>query len=445
MPLLMRKKTKIFVLDTSVLIHDHHAIINFKKHDVAIPITVLEELDKFKLGNDTKNFSAREVIRYIDRLIGNVRLQEWINIEEGLGQLKIVMDLDPKNVNAERVYASSKNDHKIINAALILKEEFPGRSVVLVTKDINLRIKAKALGVPSEDYETGKVYEIKDDLAPTYAIEGVESELIREVFTRGMAEENGVLGSLKKTNGYYILKNGKTSSLVYYNEKENLLERIEKEFVYGIKPKNAEQAFAFHALLNPEIQLVALQGVAGTGKTLLALAAALEQEKKFNQIILARPIVPLSNKEIGFLPGDANDKIGPYMEPLWDNLKFIKSQYGENEKKHKAILEMEENKKIVITPLAFIRGRSLSNIMFIIDEAQNLTPHEVKTIITRAGENTKIVFTGDVHQIDTPYLDEYSNGLAYLIQKIKNQPLFAHVKLEKGERSALANLANDWL
>jgi PhoH-like ATPase len=374
-----------------------------------------------------------------------VRLQEWINIEEGLGQLKIVMDLDPKNVNAERVYASSKNDHKIINAALILKEEFPGRSVVLVTKDINLRIKAKALGVPSEDYETGKVYEIKDDLAPTYAIDGVESELIREVFTRGMAEENGVLGSLKKTNGYYILKNGKTSSLVYYNEKENLLERIEKEFVYGIKPKNAEQAFAFHALLNPEIQLVALQGVAGTGKTLLALAAALEQEKKFNQIILARPIVPLSNKEIGFLPGDANDKIGPYMEPLWDNLKFIKSQYGENEKKHKAILEMEENKKIVITPLAFIRGRSLSNIMFIIDEAQNLTPHEVKTIITRAGENTKIVFTGDVHQIDTPYLDEYSNGLAYLIQKIKNQPLFAHVKLEKGERSALANLANDWL
>ena len=224
-----------------------------------------------------------------------------------------------------------------------------------------------------------------------------------------------------------------------------MLERIEKEFVYGIKPKNAEQAFALHALLNPEIKLVALQGVAGTGKTLLALAAALEQEKKFNQIILARPIVPLSNKEIGFLPGDANDKIGPYMEPLWDNLKFIKSQYGENEKKHKAIAEMEENKKIVITPLAFIRGRSFSNIMFIIDEAQNLTPHEVKTIITRAGENTKIVFTGDVHQIDTPYLDEFSNGLAYLIQKINNQSLFTHVKLEKGERSELANLANELL
>lgn len=441
----MKKKTKIFVLDTSVLIHDHHAIITFKQHDVAIPITVLEELDKFKMGNDTKNFSAREVIRFIDKLVGNESLLTWIQIEKNLGKFKVIMDSDPKLTNAEKVYSSSKNDHKIINAALLLQEQNPSRSVVLVTKDINLRIKAKALGVIAEDYETGKVYELQDDLAPKYTIENVESELIREVFTRGACEEQGILKDLKKTNGYYILKNGKSSSLVYYNEGKNLLERIEKEFVYGIKPKNAEQAFALHALLNPDIKLVALQGVAGTGKTLLALAAALEQEKKFNQIILARPIVPLSNKEIGFLPGDANDKIGPYMEPLWDNLKFIKNQYGENEKKFKAINEMEETKKIVITPLAFIRGRSFSNIMFIVDEAQNLTPHEVKTIITRAGENTKIVFTGDVHQIDTPYLDEYSNGLAYLIQKINNQPLFAHVKLEKGERSELANLANDLL
>jgi PhoH-like ATPase len=441
----MKKKTKIFVLDTSVLIHDHHAIINFKQHDVAIPITVLEELDKFKSGNDTKNFSAREVIRFIDKLVGNERLSNWIDIEKALGKFKIIMDHDPKTLNAETVYASSKNDHKIINAALILQEEFPTRNVILVTKDINLRIKAKALGVAAEDYETGKVYELKNELAPDYIIDHVDSDLIREVFTRGTCEEQGVLGELKRTNGYYILKNGKTSSLVYYNQTTGMLERIEKEFVYGIKPKNAEQAFALNALTNPEIKLVALQGVAGTGKTLLALAAALEQEKKFNQIILARPIVPLSNKEIGFLPGDANDKISPYMEPLWDNLKFIKAQYGEHEKKHKAISEMVENKKIVITPLAFIRGRSFSNIMFIIDEAQNLTPHEIKTIITRAGENTKIVFTGDVHQIDTPYLDEYSNGLAYLIQKIKNQPLFAHVRLEKGERSELANLANDLL
>ncbi|NBN99638.1 MAG: DUF2075 domain-containing protein, partial [Flavobacteriia bacterium] len=298
-------------------------------------------------------------------------------------------------------------------------------------------LKSQFTGVP--------LYEIKEKLEPNNTIDGVDSEVIREIFTRGVTEEQGILGDRKKTNGYYILKNGKSSSLAFYNESEDTLERIEKEFVYGIKPKNAEQAFALHALLNPNIKLVAVQGVAGTGKTLLALAAALEQEKKFNQIILARPIVPLSNKEIGFLPGDANDKISPYMEPLWDNLKFIKSQYGENEKKHKAINEMELNKKIIITPLAFIRGRSFSNIMFIIDEAQNLTPHEIKTIITRAGENTKIIFTGDVQQIDTPYLDEYSNGLAYLIQKINGKSLFAHVKLEKGERSELANLANELL
>ncbi|MEY3968560.1 MAG: hypothetical protein RL137_1465 [Bacteroidota bacterium] len=441
----MRKKEKIFVLDTSVLLHDFDAIVNFKEHYVAIPITVLEELDKFKIGNDTKNFSAREVIRFIDKLSGSGSLQEWITLGKGLGKFKVVMDEQPTGLNAEKVYAMGKNDHKIINAALGLMELEQKRTVILVTKDINLRIKAKALGVVAEDYETGKVNAAEIEGVGKYGVEGIDSEVIREIFTRGSIEENGILGERKATNGYYILKNGKTSSLAFYNHHSDQIERIEKEFVYGIKPKNAEQAFAFHALLNPDVKLVAMQGVAGTGKTLLALASALEQNKKFNQVILARPLVPLSNKEIGFLPGDAEDKIGPYMEPLWDNLKFIKSQFGENEKKYKAILEMEQTKRIVITPLAFIRGRSLSNIMFIIDEAQNLTPHEVKTIITRAGENTKIVFTGDVHQIDTPYLDENSNGLAYLIDRLKGQPLFAHVRLEKGERSELANLANDLL
>ena len=433
------------MLDTSVLLHDFDAIVNFKEHYVAIPITVLEELDKFKIGNDTKNFSAREVIRFIDKLSGSGSLQEWISLGKGLGKFKVVMDEQPSGLNAEKVYAMGKNDHKIINAALSLMELEQKRTVILVTKDINLRIKAKALGVVAEDYETGKVNSAEIQSAGKYGIDGIDSEVIREIFTRGSIEENGLLGDRKVTNGYYILKNGKTSSLAFYNHHSDQIERIEKEFVYGIKPKNAEQAFAFHALLNPDVKLVAMQGVAGTGKTLLALAAALEQNKKFNQVILARPLVPLSNKEIGFLPGDADDKIGPYMEPLWDNLKFIKSQFGENEKKYKAILEMEQTKRIVITPLAFIRGRSLSNIMFIIDEAQNLTPHEVKTIITRAGENTKIVFTGDVHQIDTPYLDENSNGLAYLIDRLQGQPLFANVRLEKGERSELANLANDLL
>jgi PhoH-like ATPase len=440
----MAKKEKIFVIDTSVLLHDHQSISTFEDNNVAIPITVLEELDKFKVGNDTKNFCAREVIRFIDRLSGNGSLQDWIPLGNGHGNFRVIMEKKPKNLDAESIYAEGKNDHKIINAALYLQEKEPKKHVTLVTKDINLRIKAKALGLIAEDYETGKVT-IQSEERSNTTIEGVDSEKIREIFTKGRIDVDDVLGDNKLINGYYILKNGKSSSLAFYNHAVDQIERIEKEFVYGIKPKNAEQAFAFHALLNSNVKLVALQGVAGTGKTLLALASALEQSKQFNQVILARPVVPLSNKEIGFLPGDANDKIGPYMEPLWDNLKFIKSQFGENEKKHKAILEMQETGKIIITPLAFIRGRSLSNIMFIIDEAQNLTPHEVKTIITRAGENTKIVFTGDVHQIDTPYLDENSNGLAYLIDRLNGQPLFSNVKLEKGERSELANLANELL
>ena len=197
--------------------------------------------------------------------------------------------------------------------------------------------------------------------------------------------------------------------------------------------------------MNPEIKLITLQGVAGTGKTLLALAGSLEQRNRYKQIILARPIVPLSNRDIGYLPGEAKDKIGPYMEPLWDNLKFIKNQFNENEKRHKLIVEMEQEEKIVITALAYIRGRSFSDVIFIVDEAQNLTPHEVKTIITRAGDNCKIIFTGDIHQIDTPYLDEQSNGLSYLIDRLKGNKLYAHINLEKGERSELANLANEML
>jgi len=441
----MALKKKIFVIDTSVLLHDHESITSFDENYVAIPITVLEELDKFKLGNDTKNFAAREVIRFIDKLSNTNLLQEWISLGPKKGKFKIVMDSNPKSIDAEHIFSAPKNDHKIINSALVLQQKEPNCKVILVTKDVNLRIKAKAIGVVAEDYQTGKVTlkEITSDSAQS--IEGVDSDVIREIFLKNTIAENGVLGKKKKINSYYILKNGKNSSLCFYNHLNDEVERIEKEYVYGIKPKNAEQAFAFHALLNPDVKLVALQGVAGTGKTLLALASALKQAKSFNQIILARPIVPLSNKDIGFLPGDANDKIGPYMEPLWDNLKFIKSQFGSNEKKLRQIVEMEDSGSIIITPLAFIRGRSLSNIMFIIDEAQNLTPHEVKTIITRAGENTKIIFTGDVQQIDTPYLDENSNGLAYLVDKLNGQSLFCHVKLEKGERSELANLANQLL
>ncbi|MGM0479197.1 MAG: PhoH family protein [Bacteroidota bacterium] len=441
----MAKKKKIFVLDTSVLLHDHQSITNFEKNDVAIPITVLEELDNFKVGNDTKNFTARAVIRFIDKLSGGNALKDWIPLGKSKGKFHVVLSGIPEGMNAEDVYAQDKNDHKIINAALYLQEKNKNTPVILVTKDINLRIKAKALGIVAEDYETGKVDQTTLDTSSLRVVENVDSDVIRQLFNKGRVGEEGVLGDLKSPNGYYVLKNGRSSSLAYYNPLLDEIERVEKKYTTGIKPKNAEQAFAVNALMNNDIKLVVLQGIAGTGKTLLALAAALEQHKKYHQIILARPLVPLSNRDIGFLPGDTNEKISPYMEPLWDNLKFIKNQFSEHEKKYKEISAMQEDGKIMITPLAFIRGRSLSNVMFIVDEAQNLTPHEVKTIITRAGENTKIIFTGDVHQIDTPYLDENSNGLAYLIDRVKGQNLFAHVKLEKGERSELANIANELL
>ena len=270
--------------------------------------------------------------------------------------------------------------------------------------------------------------------------------MINQIYeTRGVEQEKVLPNFKPKDNEYLILKNGKKSVLAYKNPIDNLIERVDKRSVYGIKPRNAEQAFAINAILNSAIKLVTISGVAGTGKTLIALAAAMEQKKEYKQIYLARPIVPLSNKDIGYLPGDFKSKVNPYMEPLWDNLKFIQNQWNETDKEFAKITDMVNQEKLVITPLAYIRGRSFSNIIFIVDEAQNLTPHEIKTIITRAGENCKINLTGDVNQIDTPYLDSQSNGLSYLIDKVDSHPLYAHIALEKGERSELANLANELL
>ena len=437
--------TKIFVLDTSVLLFDHNAINNFQDNNVIIPITVLEELDNFKIGNETKNFEARAVIRFLDKMTHSEGLNNWIPLGKSRGSLKIAMTTSALDIDAEKVYGAKKNDHKIINTALEAKNDYPNAPVALVTKDINLRIKSKAIGLSAEDYLTGKVKNIKNIFEGIVDLDNIDPTLIKNLYNHNKIDEQGILQGAKSANGYYILNKSSDSVLARYNNKTKQVERVEKTYAYGIKPKNAEQTFAMDALLNDTIKLIALQGVAGTGKTLLALATALEQKNKFDQIILSRPIIPLSNRDIGFLPGGAEEKISPYMQPLWDNLKFIKTQFRENERKRKMIDEMESSGFLSLTALAFIRGRSLSNAMFIIDEAQNLTPHEIKTIITRAGEGTKIVFTGDINQIDTPYMDEQSNGLSYLIDKLKGQELFAHIKLEKGERSELANLANELL
>jgi len=436
---------KIFVLDTSVILYNHHSIYSFENNDVAIPITVLEELDNFKKGNDTKNFETREFIRIIDRLSVNNSLRDWIQLDTpNSGRFKVIMN-ETNGVDASKIFGENKPDHRILNAALSLAKENPEQKVVLVTKDINLRLKAKALNITAEDFETGKVKDVDSLYCGKSVIDNIEHDVIDALYRDSSCkpEEAGITAPIP--NHYYILRNEKNSVLTFYNSLTNTIDRLEKRSAYRITPRNAEQVFALHAILNPNVKLVTMQGVAGTGKTLLALAGALEQKRDFKQIYLARPIVPLSNKDIGYLPGDIKSKLNPYMEPLWDNLKMIQNQYSEKEKEYKMIADSVENEKLVITPLAYIRGRSLSNICFIVDEAQNLTPHEVKTIITRAGEGTKIIFTGDVYQIDTPYLDSQSNGLSYLIDKIKHHPISAHIRLEKGERSELANLANTLL
>lgn len=446
MPRKKSKVAKIFVLDTSVILYNHNAIYSFEDNDIAIPITVLEELDNFKKGNDTKNFEAREFIRIMDRLSASHSLTNWIEIDrQDAGCFRVIMNENESRIDARAVFDGNKPDHRILNAAMVIQEEHPQRPVILVTKDINLRLKAKSLDIQAEDYETGKIQDVESLYPGKSTIEGVDKTIIDKLYTEGLIDPVEIGLENPIPNHYFILKNGNSSALAYFNPVLGKIERVEKTQAYKITPRNAEQVFALHAIRNPRVKLVTLQGVAGTGKTLLALAGALDQKKNYKQIYLARPIVPLSNKDIGYLPGDIKDKLSPYMEPLYDNLKFIQNQYSESDKEFKKISDALESEKLVITPLAYIRGRSISNVFFIVDEAQNLTPHEVKTIITRAGENTKIIFTGDIYQIDTPYLDSQSNGLSYLIDKIKHHPIYAHVRLEKGERSELANLANDLL
>lgn len=439
------KEKKIFVLDTSVILYNHNSIRSFDNNDVAIPITVLEELDNFKKGNDIKNFEAREFIRIIDTLSADYTLQDWIPLDfKNSGSFRVVIN-GKGETDACKILGEDKPDHRILNAALSMKNQYPDKKVVLVTKDINLRLKAKSLNITAEDFETGKIKDIDSLYTGKTLIENLPGSVIDKIYATGYCLPEDINIKDPVPNHYFILKNTRSSALTFFNPVTGLIERIEKRSAYRISPRNAEQVFAMHALLNPAVKLVTLQGVAGTGKTLLALSAALEQKRDFKQIFLARPIVPLSNKDIGYLPGDVNSKLNPYMEPLFDNLKMIQHQFDERDKEFKNITEAVDKEKLVITPLAYIRGRSLSNIFFIVDEAQNLTPHEVKTIITRAGENTKIIFTGDIYQIDTPYLDSESNGLSVLIDKIKHHPIYAHVQLEKGERSELANLAGELL
>ncbi len=438
-------KCKIFVIDTNVILHDHECIYHFMENDVVIPITVLEELDKFKRGNDLLNFEARQFVRILDDIVGPELFNGGVSLGEEKGHLTIETG-KPFSEKLKDSFREDTPDHRILAISEFIKDKYPDRKVILVTKDVNLRMKAKSLQVDSEDYKTDKVTDISFlDLA-VREYKDFDDNLIAKLYEEGhlTVEEMGI-DPQPFANEFFIIKSSKSSILACYNPFSKCMEKVDKKVAYGIKPHNAEQTFSVHALLDPDVKLVSLTGKAGTGKTLLALACAIAQHKMYEQVLLARPIVSLSNRDIGFLPGDVGEKINPYMQPLFDNLSVIKRCFNPHSQEHRLIEELQEEERLVISPLAFIRGRSVSNCYFIIDEAQNLTPHEVKTIITRAGEGTKMVFTGDIQQIDSPYLDMQSNGLAHLTEKMKGQDLFAHVNLVKGERSYLAELASDLL
>jgi len=444
----MSKKNlaKLFVLDTNVILHDSSCITHFEENDIAVPITVLEELDNFKRGNEQIHFNARDFLRILDELTGDQLFENGVTIGENKGKIRVIVGKDwhPK---LGSLFTEDTPDHRILNVAMWLKEDNKGTELIIVSKDTNLRMKAKSLGILAQDYTTDKVESLEKIYTGVQLIEGMETEFIDALYNsnNGVELGNAIDINNANPNENFILRNNHKSALATYDSKEKQLLRVSKKQVFGIMPRNAEQSFAVNALTNPSLQLITLSGKAGTGKTLLALAAALEIRKDFRQIYLARPIVPLSNRDIGYLPGDIKSKLDPYMQPLFDNLSVIRHQFSENNERTRMLTKMLEKEKLVITPLAYIRGRSFQKVFFIIDEAQNLTPHEVKTIITRAGEGTKIVFTGDIHQIDHPYLDTLSNGLSFLINRMVGQSMYAHITLKKGERSALAELASNLL
>ncbi len=438
----MPKKKKMFILDTNVILHDSSCIYHFEQHDLVIPITVIEELDQFKRGNETINLQARMFLRSLDAISSDRIFNGGIPIGPDKGKIRIELERD-FHEKLEANFTSRKPDHHILNTTYHLAQENEAGTVILVTKDVNLRMKAKSIGLMAEDYTSDHV----KDLAELYQGKRVEEDIpdavIDQLYQSPFEIEPSAVDIDREliSNEYIIMRNGRKSALASYNSSTRKIQRVEKLTCYGISARNAEQSFALDALANPEIALVSITGKAGTGKTLLALAAALERRKMYRQIYIARPTVPLSNKDTGYLPGDIHSKLDPYMQPLYDNLSVIQGQYQQNSPRFGKIRELLDSKKIDIAPLSYIRGRSLVSIFFIVDEAQNLTPHEIKTIITRAGEGTKIVFTGDIYQIDHPYLDAQSNGLSYLIEKMKGQPLYAHINLEKGERSSLSETA----
>ena len=442
------KRPKIFVLDTNIILHDFKSIRKFQENDIVIPIAVLEELDNFKKGNDALSYNARGFMREIDKLTqGRMFGANGVPIGKGFGNIKIEPN-HPFPKGMEDLFHDDIPDHRILSTAIWVRDNNPGRFVALVTKDINLRMKSKAAGMEAQDYLTDRIEDERVEVTKKEVriIEGIDSTVLQQLAYSGghFIERKRILDTAPLPNQLFKFRgesNTGESICAKYDADKDLIRFVPVNIACGIRPRNDEQRFALDACLDKSIELVSLTGGAGTGKTLIALAAALEQEREFDQIILSRPTVILGNQDIGYLPGDQKSKMSPFLMPLMDNLNVIKSQFRPTSKEYQRIEKLMSDEKLLITPLAYIRGRSLGKAFFIIDEAQNLTPHEVKTIVTRAGEGTKMVFTGDIFQIDQPYLDQWSNGLTHLGEKMYGQRVFEHVCLKKGERSELSEIA----
>ncbi len=434
---------KTFVLDTNVLLHDPRAMFSFEDNDVVIPIYVVEEIDSFKKDLSELGRNARQVSRYLDQLRDDGSLATGVKLDRG-GTLRVAVTTKmlPPEISTDR-----GQDSRILAVALELVEKAKSakdkEKVVFITKDTNLRIRADAIRIQTEDYEPEHIQ--LDDLYKGYSEVEVEPHLVDKFYADGGID---LPDPYYSPNEYIVLKDKEKPTRTALGRARTADNRISpvdqyKQGIWGIRPRNMEQHFALDALLDDNIKLVTLVGKAGTGKTVMAIAAGLSkvtEENTFQRLLVSRPIFPLG-KDIGYLPGDIEEKLNPWMQPIFDNVEFLMGLTTKEKKRGRSYREMLDMGIMQIEPLTYIRGRSIPNQYMIVDEAQNLTPHEVKTIISRAGDNTKIVLTGDPHQIDNPYLDSNSNGLTFVVERMRGQPLAGHVTLTKSERSELAGIA----
>ncbi|SPE55673.1 conserved hypothetical protein [Verrucomicrobia bacterium] len=433
---------KNYILDTNVLLHDPNSLLSFQEHNVLLPIEVIEEIDRFKRESSELGQNARSVSRMLDGFRGAGHLNEGVSLPNG-GQLRILFQNGlPAGKKGPALFNLDSVDNRILSLAFAVQKSQPKSAAILVSKDINLRIKADALGLLAEDYESDRV--LIKDLYTGMMEMTVSGEKMAAFRANGELELNG--GRQYFPNEYCTLAeetNPKRTALTKVDLTSTKLVPIIdcREGVWGIKPRNREQHFGFDALLDDRVKLVTLMGKAGTGKTLLAMAAGLKRtvmDREFRRLVVARPTISMG-KELGFLPGSLEEKLAPWMQPIHDALEMLGDLNMGHE--HRRSGDLMRSGSIVVEALSYIRGRSIANQFMIIDEAQNLTPLEAKTIITRVGNGTKIIFTGDPYQIDNPYVDSSSNGFNYIVSRFKGEAVSAHIEFQKGERSELAELA----